>query len=179
MEEIWKPVLGYEDHYQISDLGRLRRISRSQATRPGRIKKPYPTISGYLRYNLSVGNKVRHISVHRLVLEAFHGPIPEYLQTNHKNGNKKDNRLINLEVCTPSYNRVHALEVLKVKVSGNPYIKGTDNPKAKIGESEVRKIRRLYDSGELSQQAIADQFGLTQTTVSRIVLRQLWAHISD
>lgn len=179
MTENWKPVLGYERLYEISDLGRLRRIMGGPGTHLGKFNKSAQR-SGYAAYYLSSGSKVRTFPAHRLVVEAFYGPIPPNMQINHKNGRKDDNRLENLEVCTPSQNRVHALHVLKVSMpKGNTHIKGTDNPKAKIGESEVRKIRHLYAKGELSQQAIADLFGLFQTTVSRIILRKTWSHITE
>lgn len=100
MEEIWKTIPGYEDYYEVSNLGRVRRI------KTGYILKP----SGkeYLEVCLSKHNKQRYFYIHRLVATAFL-PNPENKpEVNHINGKKGDNRVENLEWFTRQENIQHA-----------------------------------------------------------------------
>lgn len=99
MNEIWKPVLGYEGLYEASNLGNIRSIKREGT--PGKILKPSPHYKwGYYHVGICGTSK----TVHKLVWEAFNGPIPEGLQINHINENRQDNRLCNLNLMTPKEN---------------------------------------------------------------------------
>lgn len=95
--EIWKPIRGHENEYEISNLGRVRRKDTSNIRKPQYCRE-------YEAVNLSVNGKIAHIYVHRAVWEAFNGEIPSGMQINHKDENPRNNRLDNLEMCTPKYN---------------------------------------------------------------------------
>lgn len=100
MNEIWKDIKGYEGLYQVSSWGNVK-------GKKG-ILKPYITEKGYLKVGLFKDGKNHKKRVNRLVAEAF---IPNPLnlpQVNHKDGNKKNNSVSNLEYCTNSENRNHA-----------------------------------------------------------------------
>lgn len=99
------------------------------------------------------------------------------MQINHKNGIKSDNRLANLEVVTPSENTQHAHKVLGYTPKRPPHVPGSKNGRALVTESDVHKIRERFRAGE-TQMSIAASFGITQTTVSRIVLRQTWKSVA-
>lgn len=112
MEEIWKDIKGYEGFYQVSNMGRVKSVDRVYTTnnrwggishkcQKGRVLKPFTINSGYLIIHL--GRKKKCL-IHRLVYEAFMGPIPEGMQVNHINEDKKDNRLENLNLMTPKEN---------------------------------------------------------------------------
>ena len=103
--EIWKDVLGYELVYQVSNLGRVKRIAHYKNTYSGRVLTQNLDNKGYLRVHLSKNNKSINRSIHQLVLEAFVGPKPDGLQGRHLNGNRLDNQLINLQWGTPSENQ--------------------------------------------------------------------------
>ena len=99
MTELWKDIEGYENLYQISTLGRVKSIYRYK-----KILKPNITYNGYERVNLANKKQYKKHFVHILVWTTFVGPIPEGMQVNHINENKKDNRLENLNLMTPKEN---------------------------------------------------------------------------
>lgn len=107
--EIWKSIVGYEGLYEISNLGRLRRIAPARGTTIGKIFKPAPDKKGYLRTRLTNDSgKGRTVKIHRLVATAFHDNPNNYPEVNHKDTNKKNNRADNLEWCTGKQNMNHA-----------------------------------------------------------------------
>ena len=115
--EEWRPVVGFEGSYEVSSLGRVRSLDRTISNPlpsgtvrrqqvKGRILKPgVAKCGGYLYVNLSRGNKnQRSHHVHRLVMDAFVGPLPDLMQTRHLNGDPSDCRLANLAYGTPAEN---------------------------------------------------------------------------
>lgn len=105
--EIWKVIKEYPA-YEVSNLGRVRSLPRHAFTRDygGIIKKQSNSYNGYLRTALFDNGKRQMKFVHRLVADAFlPNPDPSiYTQINHINEDKTDNRVSNLEWCTPQYN---------------------------------------------------------------------------
>lgn len=175
-KELWRQICGFEGTYEISNTGRMRRVAPGNGTRPGRINKPATDRDGYQKYTLSRDSKSHFRFAHRLMYEAFVGPIPNGIQINHKNGAKSDNRLDNLELMTPAENTRHGFRVLGRKAVLNPQ-KGTANGRAKINEKTVQEIFQLRSLG-WSQQRIADLFGINQTNVSGILRGVFWKHVS-
>ena len=103
MEEIWKPVKGYEGRYEVSNMGRVR--SFAQDTKEGKVKYGNLNKNGYLTYLLYDGNGNKTWQpVHRLVAGAFIDNPNNYPQVNHKDENKTNNCVDNLEWCTNEYN---------------------------------------------------------------------------
>lgn len=110
MKEVWKDIAGYEGMYQISNLGRVKSLDRyvdygySSAYRKGRVLKEGKATGGYLQVELWKNKKTIQGLIHRLVAEAFI-PNPDNLpQVNHKDENKQNNRVDNLEWCTSKDN---------------------------------------------------------------------------
>lgn len=112
MREIWKDVKGYEKLYQISNMGRVRSMNYRRKNVIG-ILNPGRDKDGYLQVNLSKKGKTRMSKIHRLVAEAFILKEKNKNQVNHKDGNKENNHIENLEWCTNSENLVHSHYVLK------------------------------------------------------------------
>ena len=99
--EIWKDIKGYESIYQVSNLGSVKRVSTGRILKGGTDSMGYRVVS--LRKNPTQKTK----TVHRLVAEAFL-PNPDNLPCiNHKDENKQNNRVDNLEWCTYSYNNTY------------------------------------------------------------------------
>lgn len=96
MIEEWRDVLGYEGLYEVSNLGRVRRN--------GKILKPQAERGGYLHVFLSKNGIVKHGKVHRLVASAFIPNPNNYPQINHKDEDKTNNAVSNLEWCDGKYN---------------------------------------------------------------------------
>jgi len=102
--EEWRDVVGWKGWYQVSSLGRVKRIRQGCGTRVGRILIPERHWKGYRRVTLSRHSKTQTFRVHRLVLNAFTGKPKRKAQCDHLNNNKADNRLVNLEWVTPEEN---------------------------------------------------------------------------
>lgn len=115
--ETWKPIKGYEGYYEVSDQGRVRRVDgvvktgikhSEQRVVKSRILKLHVKRNGYLTVDLSRGNIVKTIAVHKLVATAFIPQENGKTEVNHKNCDKADNRVENLEWVTPRENKDHA-----------------------------------------------------------------------
>lgn len=154
----------------VSSLGRLRGAR-------GHIKKMHVSDRGYLR--AWVGTKTER--VHRVVADAFIGPIPPGMTVNHIDGNKMNNRVSNLEIVTQADNIRHALATglkRRAPLTGrpNPYAQGEKNHDAKLKAEQVLAIRRRVASGERMVD-LALEFGVAPCSISNIVARRTWRHL--
>lgn len=125
MKEVWKDIPGYEGMYQASNTGKIKSLTRivnssygSKMRITGKIKKLYQHPNGYVYVGLSKNGETRSCRVHRLIAMAFIENKSNLSDVNHKNGKKNDNRLSNLEWCSPSQNSIHAYE-MKLRKSPN------------------------------------------------------------
>lgn len=108
MNEEWEWIKGYEGLYQISNMGRLKSFHRNKTD--GEIRSLKNSKGWYLTISLR-GNEIRHTArIHVLVAKHFIGDIPKGYHVHHKDGNKQNNRVDNLEIISP---RDHNLETLK------------------------------------------------------------------
>lgn len=178
-QENWLPVVGWETVYEVSDLGRVRRIkagkkSRGDRGKIGRLMGIRPDAYNYAQVHLRDWPRDLTIKVHILVALAFLGAPPEGHEVNHKDGNRMNPRLDNLEYLTRGKNLEHAYRVLgRAKVC----MKGETNAKAKLSNEQVLDIRRRYIPRKVSQQSLADEFGVTQAMIGFIVRGENWKHI--
>lgn len=126
MEEEWRDVIGFENCYQVSSLGRVRSIKRKrrmaherQRTVRDRILKIEVKGDGYCRVTLSLPTKRRREYVHRLVCEAFLSNPDNLPEVNHINGIRTDNKITNLEWCTRLENARNRIERQKSNFDQN------------------------------------------------------------
>jgi hypothetical protein len=119
--------------------------------------------SGYEGVKLLNDNGERKsFLVHRLVVETYIGPIPDKMWVNHKDGNKLNNCVENLEIITPSMNHLHARDVLK-----RHYARGLDTAHGVLSPRGVEAIKFLLANG-WSQNSVAEAFRVSNSAIHRI-----------
>lgn len=170
--EQWLPVVGYEGYYEVSNEGRVRRLHSPTNKAKSGFLAPGRAPNGYLRVVLSRHNHQKNASVHRLVVEAFIGPFEHREQTNHRDGNKGNNRLGNLEKVSGSENMRHATK-MGLNTASPPHLQGSRHHQAKLSEEIVKVIRISTESNR----ALARHYGVDRRTISFIRQRKTWSHI--
>ena len=169
MSEHWRDVVRYEGVYQVSDWGRVRRTGKTSGAKIGRILRPGTSRSGYAYVNLYRHQEQVTRRVHRLVAEAFL-PNPRMVgDVNHKNGDKQDNTVGNLEWCTRSENHRHAF-----RTGIRDRQVGEDASGSKLTWEQVEQIRDMYATGYYSWRELAALFHVTHTTIGNVVKNRTW-----
>lgn len=167
MDEQWKPVVGFEGVYEVSDCGRVR-----SKFHDWKVLTTSDNGRGYKQVNLrgaSIGVKNKMAKVYRLVAEAFIGPAPTSRHVvNHINGIKTDDRAENLEWITQAENVAHA-----IRTGATPL--GEEKRQSKTTREEVRQMREMRQQG-IRLHVIAEKFGLATSTVCQIVSGKWWKH---
>lgn len=158
--EIWKDIKEYEGLYLVSNYGKVK--SKRKQRKPRLDKYGYPTVS------LSKNGIKKHYKIHRLVAIAF---LPnEYNKptVNHKDGNKENNHVSNLEWNTVKENIIHASNTDLRNYNGS------GNPNVKLTPQEVLAIKSV-DYSLISQARISRIYGVGTTQINRIVRNLCWA----
>lgn len=166
--EVWKPVVGYEGRYEVSSLGRIKALARNIHYKDGRVGsleerliKGTLTKAGY--FVVSFDSKKRKL-VHQVVAEAFLG-VPEYkLTVNHKDGNKTNNTLENIEWNTYKQNNDHARE------TGLNKQHGMNCNLSKHSDQFIDAVRNVYRKYRPNYAELGKLFGLTGCHARQIVL---------
>jgi len=164
--EKWKDIDGYDD-YQISTFGRVK----SYKGKKERILKPGGSI--YCIVILCKNNKYKCRSIHSLVAQAF---IPNPLnlpQVNHisKSGDKRDNRVENLEWLSRSENVKHAFKTGLINQVGS------NNNGSKLTNKKVLEIRRLYSLGGYTYKSLGEIYDVHKQTIANAITYKTWKHI--
>lgn len=162
--EVWKDIKGYEGVYQVSNIGRVKRLfKKHENILTGKIRK-----DGYCEYLLKYNNKPKYFLAHRLVAEAFL-PNPDNLPcVNHIDCDKSNNFVKNLEWCTYQENMTHA-------VDNHLCSKGEKHYKTKLREEQVIEI---YNS-DLSVRKLASIYGVNDGTISYIKNGKSWRWLTQ
>ena len=148
--EIFKDVKGYEGYYEISNLGRVR----STSYKGKRILKPAITKNGYLNVIFCINQKKEHKLVHRLVAEAFIPNINNYSRVNHKDEDKLNNYVENLEWLSVEDNNRYSNSKMRTK-------------------EKVLQIPSLIDQG-YTQLEIAKYFNVSRRAIQSILRGEHW-----
>lgn len=184
MEEIWKPVPGFEKLYLVSNTGRIKANAKAVSTsRNGTIyvaqrkeRELSFTIDryGYYKVVLQENKRKKFTTVHRVVGAAFISNPQNLPQINHKDGNKLNNNVDNLEWCTSQQNVVHAY---KTGLSKNVQ-KGENHHLTNLTNDLVIKIRQEMKEGKRNKD-IEKEYNLSRSAVSRIRNNQSFKDITD
>lgn len=173
--EQWKPVVGYEGLYEVSDHGRVRSVDRwvAQTGRkdrwfPGVLLKQMDDRKRYKWVNLNRGGAPKVGKVHRMVAEAFIGAPPEGNVLCHNDGNVQNNAVGNLRWGTP---RENSHDMIRM---GNSQ-RGEKAVNSVLTSALVLELRAVYASGGHSYKSIASKYGLNRGTVASAIKRESWA----
>lgn len=167
--ETWRPVVGYEGRYEVSDAGRVRNA------RTGRVLRRYLGTHGYLHVCLprNEGGQ-RTIKVHTLVLDAFVGARPAGFEASHLNHDRVDNRLVNLRWETHAQNMERS--AASGRLSPPPPTRGESHRDAKLTAADVVEIRAAHAAG-CGYRSLARRYGVNRTTIRRVGRRLTWRHV--
>jgi NUMOD4 motif/HNH endonuclease/Sigma-70, region 4 len=169
--EIFAPVIGFENRFKISNYGTL--ISINGKVKGERIIKGSIDTFGYRATTLWGNGEKWCVRIHTLVALHFveNSKPGEYDTVNHMDGNRLNNYAGNLEWCTRGENMAHAFRIGLVDK------KGEKSHNAKLKEPQVLEMREKYKAGGYTQTRIGKEYGISRRHVSDILNRVCWAHI--
>jgi len=168
--EVWKDIPGYVGEYQVSNLGNVKSLERKILKSNGVVSTirervlRQNTVNGYPYVNLGNGNSKK---VHVLVALAFLGERPDGMDVRHKDGNKSNNNVDNLEYGTRSENNLD-----NYKHYG--YFCKTQ----KLNREKAKEIKNLIQQG-VPLKKIASQYDVARSTISAIKRGDLYAEVGD
>lgn len=160
------PIEGY-DNYAVSDEGFVIN------TKTGRVLKVDVTNCGYARVTVSKDNVQQRFSLHRLVAHHFIQPVEGKELVNHKDGNKLNNNVANLEWCTYSENFIHAQDMGLRAI-------GSSRASAKLDEVAASSVCKMIQDGVTRGEILSSGIhpDLKRHMVDNIRRRRTWKHVS-
>lgn len=176
-EEIWKDIVGWEGLYQVSNLGRIKSLSRvvkvvghnhSEARISEKILKSVIRKLGYEMVTICKVNIHKHKQVHRVVAEVFIPNPDNKPNINHIDCNPLNNKVENLEWCTQKENREHAKKMGRV-----PW--GQSHFKAKITQDDAIAIKNSAERTSI----LANQYGISMSSIGDIRKGRTWLNLQS
>jgi hypothetical protein len=181
MEEIFKIIPSFPD-YLVSNFGRVKTISRKlryihavtktehfRQSSERFLKVQYNKLTGYKYHQLYLNKKMYNKPIHQLVADAFLDRVVGFDWINHKDGNKHNNCVENLEWCTMEYNHHHAT-ITGLVARGDRV--GT----SKLNDNTVHAIKWFLNKG-FSHQELSEAFKVSRPNISMIANNKTWKHI--
>jgi len=184
--EQWKPVVGYEGLYEVSNLGRVKSLDRVCCDKNGLAKRfKGKILAGTIKKNAhgqylvvrlgaisGCGPKMRYIA--HLVLETFDKPRPVGMECCHCDGNSLNNEFANLRWGTPKENTLD-------KYKHGTILWGSKNHQAQLKENQVSEIRAKYikyPNGTSNSRRLANEYKVNIQVIGKIVRRERWRHVA-
>lgn len=184
INEEWREVPGWDGRYSVSNLGRVRTNYVDYNNHTGilvrkkveNIRVPTVHPKGYFYISLSAPKKRWFVGVHKLIALAFIANPNNYTIINHKNGQKTDNRIENLEWCSHKQNMHHAWRTGLMK---NARLTGVKHHRARLCDDDIRFIRKLItDFSDIAKKReIATLYHISIYTINDILKRRSWKHV--
>jgi hypothetical protein len=180
-KEEWRPIVGYEGLYEVSNKGRVKSLAKSWLngrknsnvfTKNETILKKYIQKNGYERIVLRSNNTKKDLLVHRVVAITFIPNPNNKPAVNHIDGNKLNNNIYNLEWVTYKENSKHSF-ITGLNKGPVGELCGT----SKLTENQIIDIRSKYSKGNFLQKELAEEYGVTRQAISKIILKNRWKHI--
>lgn len=170
--EGWRPVVGYENLYDISDVGRIRVAlnARGQCRKPGRILTVQYGSKGYPQYSLCKNGRSVTRPIHSLIAQAFIGERPSGFEVAHLDGDKRNSVLLNLIYTNPKDNASH-------KKAHGTNLDGEKGPANKLSTKDAILIRAFLPVRNCSYAAIARLYRVDRSTIRSIGSRRNWKHL--
>jgi hypothetical protein len=162
--EVWKPVVGFEGLYEVSNIGRVKSLVRKEPHIMAR--RPLGGLGKYLATPLASNGRTKYCLVHRLVAEAFIENKDEKPCVNHINNKADDNRAVNLEWVTYRENTEHGLREGRIGKNrlGLSCIK--------LDNLQISAIMALWKTKEFSQRHIAILLAVPETTINTLIRKE-------
>lgn len=167
MREVWKAVPGYEKFYQVSTLGRVKSFHGRVSVE--RILNPTIDTNGYLVLRLSDTTTINKWYLHDIVTLTFLGPKPKNKEVRHLDGHKLNCKLSNFKYGSRA-------EQAADRIKHGTTLKGSKNPRAKLTEIKVEKIKKHLKRG-VSVQRLAKKCKVTNEVIRKIKVGVYWAHV--
>ena len=180
MNEIWKDIKGYEGYYQISNCGRVKSLERTAIAKCNSIRRvPEKILSicndkdGYNIITLTKNSKKKTFKIHRLISQYFIRNPKNKPEVNHKDGNKQNNNINNLEWATESENTTHAHKIGLIDE------KGEKNPNSKLSKNQVIQIKKELKTPYWGiGVSLAKKFNVSVGMIKDINVNRTWKHIN-
>lgn len=177
-KEIWKDIPGYEEFYQVSNMGNIKSLSRyvkhnhgGFRIQKGRTIKQSINQDSYYCFALSRYGNRKTVLVHRIVGQVFIPNPNDFPLINHKDTIKTNNFYENLEWCTTQENTEHA------RVN-NLIVCGENHVMSKLTDKLVLEIREKYKpNGEYSSYRLASEYNVSRVLINKVVSKKIWNHI--
>lgn len=172
--ERWKNIKQYGENYKISNLGRVASWVKGKQKI---LKASLHSRNGYMYFSVWYKGKYRSNSVHRCVAEAFVLNLKHKPQVNHKDGDRLNNKSINLEWVTPRENIAHAVKMGSF-VSRNATVcfktSGEKNGNSKLNWEMVDRIRELYGCKKMTRMELSKKYKITYRAIWLVVNKRTW-----
>ena len=175
MVEIWLPIIGYEEIYEVSNYGILRSLDRivkykngKKCFHKGRIIKQSKDEDGYYIVSLCKNGDQITQKIARLVAIHFIPNLENKPEVNHKDGIKTNNRVNNLEWSTEKENSQHAHDLGLC-----PLQKREQNNNSKLTEQNIPKIFEMLKMG-MTQKEIGNILGVTGSLIGCVKRKEIW-----
>ena len=165
--EMWKEIDYFDSKYRISNFGRIFSLNYNK------IMTPKVNHAGYNEITVRENGYQKSRLVHILIVKSFiQKDWNKNLVVNHKDGNKLNNCVSNLEIVSRSYNSKHAF-----LMGLHTPLKGEDVSNSKLKQDEIIKIREIYKKGDHTHKQIGELFNVTQSNITRILNGDTWRSV--
>ena len=176
--EIWKLIQGYEGLYEVSNIGRVKSFQKNNSNKSKTdftIINPFIQKKGYFRISLSKNSCRKKYLIHRLVAQAFI-PNPNNLpQVNHKNNDKSNNKIENLEWMTNLDNTKHAWK--NGFKNRDCYPRGEKHYLTKLNNEIVKEIKQNYIPYKFGPAKLSEKYKIKKGCIKNIIYGKSWKHV--